>query len=372
MIDAIKNKYFIVALSFCFVMMFYKNANSIIEDENTYLIDALPLIKQNINITDEYVGYVTPIKSVEVMANVSGYVDEIWAVGGEKVSLGDNLVLIDQKTYKAEVDTLKASYDMAKANLINAKSYYDRIKKAGINAVSASQIDDAKAQFLSADAEVKQSKAELEKAKVMLDYTVLQAPIDGVLGDVGLTKGNFISAGQTKLFEIIQQNPIRVKFAISNKNYLNDFNLNKPFENSVIKLRLANNSLYQFLGKFAYFDNQIQKQTSSVDVFVDFENPKGELLANSYVDVLVEKPMSDVYLIKQNFATLENDGIFVRIIKNNKIRKEKLNVLGYYDDAYVVNNNFSKSDFLVAGNINNIPTGAKLKVKLIDKDTEKM
>lgn len=372
MINVIKNKYFIVAIFFCTILLFYKNADSVIEDEKTYIINVLPLIKQNVSLKDEYVGYVTPIKSVEVMANVSGYIDEIWAVGGEKVALGDNLVLIDQKTYKAEVDTLKASHSMAKAKFTNAKSYYDRIKKAGVNAVSASQIDDAKAQYLSADAEVKQTKAELEKAKVMLDYTVLQASIDGVLGDVNLTKGNFVSAGQTKLFDIIQQNPIRVKFAISNKNYLDVFISDKPFKNSVIKLKLANNSLYPFDGKFAYFDNKIQKQTSSVDVFVDFENPNGELLANSYVDVLVEKPMSDVYLIKQNYVTLDNDGIFVKIIKDNKIRKEKLSVVGYYNDAYVVNNKFGKSDFLVIDSIDNIPINTKIKVKLIDENAEKI
>lgn len=375
MIDAMKNKYIkivVIALFFC-LTLFYKNqALSVIDNDNTLIVDVLPLNEQKIDIVSEYVGYVTPIKSVEVMANVSGYIDEIWAVGGKKVALGDNLVLIDQKQYKAEVDALKASYNMAKAKFTNAKSYYNRIKKAGENAVSASQIDDAKAQYLSADAEVKQTNAELEKAKVLLDYTILQASIDGILGDVNLTKGNFVSAGQTKLFDIIQQNPIRVKFAISNKNYLDIRASDKPFENAIIKLKLANNSLYQFLGKFAYFDNKIQKQTSSVDVFVDFENPDGELLANSYVDVLVEKPMSNVYLIKQNYATLENDGAFVKIIKDNKIRKEKLNIQGYYNDAYVVNNKFAKSDFLVIDNVDNIPTNAKIKVKLIDENAEKM
>lgn len=372
MIDAIKNKYFIVAILFCFVVFFYKNAGSVIKEENTYIINALPLIKQDINLTNEYVGYIVPINSVEVMANVSGYIDEIWAVGGEKVALGDNLVLIDQKTYKAEVDTLKASYAMAKAKSANAKSYYNRIKNAGADAVSASQIDDAKAQFLTADAQVKQTKAELEKAKVMLDYTVLQAPIDGVLGDVSLTKGNYISAGQTKLFDIIQQNPIRVKFAISNKDYLSSLGNLKPFENSSIKLKLANNSLYKSTGKFAYFDNKIEKQTSSINVFADFENPDGELVANSYVDVIIEKKMANVYLIQQNHASLQNDGVFVNIIKNRKIRKEKLNIVGYHDGAFVVDNNFAKSDFLITDNINSIDKNAKIKVKLIDENAEKM
>lgn len=375
MFDIKINKYIrlgFIILFFCFFLLYKNEAISVIDEDKTLVIDVMPLKKQKVELVSEYVGYVTPIKSVEVMANVSGYIDEIWAVGGEKVSLGDNLVLIDQKQYKAEVDALKASNAMAKAKYTNAKNYYNRIKKAGNNAVSASQIDDAKAQFLSADAEVKQTSAELQKAMVMLDYTVLQASIDGVLGDVNLTKGNFISAGQTKLFDIIQQNPIRVKFAISNKDYLNSFASRNNFDNLRIKLRLANSKIYQHEGKFAYFDNQIQKQTSSVSVFADFENPNGELLANSYVDVRLEKQLSDVFVIKQNYVTLENDGIFVNIVSNNKLRKEKLNVLGYYNDAYVVDNKFAKNDFLVIDNIVNIDKNAKIKIKFADSKAEKI
>lgn len=367
MSDIKKSKYITVILSillFCFVLLLHSEVSSTIADDKTLIIDVLPLKKQNITLSNKYVGYVIPIKSVDIMANVSGYIDEIWINGGEKVKYGDNLILIDQKQYTADVEALKASKNMAKAKLVNAKNYYNRIKKAGKNAISASQIDDAKAQFLSAQAEFEQIDAELQKAKVMLDYTVLQAPIDGISGEVNLTKGNFIVAGQTKLFSIIQQSPIRVKFAISNSEYLNIFKSAENFEKSKIKLRLANNSIYQFSGKIAYFDNKIEKQTSSINVFADFENPNNELLANSYVNVEVEKSLSDVFLIKQNFATLNNDGAFVNIVKDNMLRKEKLNIIGYYDDAYVVDNKFSKTEFLVIDNISTIDKNAKIKIKI--------
>ena len=361
-----KNKYALICISalvFCFGVLCQNEALSIPDDNKSLVVDVLPLVKQNVVLSSEYVGYVIPIKSVEVMANVSGYIDEIWAVGGEKVSLGDNLVLIDQKQFKAEVDALKAANSVAKAKFNNAKNYYNRIKKAGENAVSASQIDEAKAQFLAAEAEVKQTDAELEKAMVLLDYTVLQASIEGILGDVNLTKGNFISAGQTKLFDIIQQNPIRVKFAISNKDYLDSFALNKPFDSLSIKLKLANGKIYQSEGKFAYFDNQIQKQTSSINVFADFDNPDGQLLANSYVDVLIEKPLSDVFLIKQNYAFLEDSGVFANIVNDNRLKKEKLNIIGYFNGSYVVDNKFSNKDFLVIDNVANISPNEKIKIK---------
>ncbi len=350
---------------------FNSSALSVVENSDTMVIEVLPLTMQDVDIASKYVGYVVPIKSVEVMANVSGYIDEIWAEGGNKVEYGDNLLLIDQRQYKADVEAMRASKSMAYADFVNAKNYYNRIKKAGKKAVSPSQIDEAKAQFLSAEAKLKQADAELKKAEVVLDYTVLQASISGVLGDVSLTKGNFVAAGQTKLFDIIQQNPIRVKFAISNKDYINNSDdKNQPFANSKIKLKLADNSTYQYTGKFAYIDNQIEKQTASLTVFADFENPDNKLLANSYVDVTLEKKLNDVFLIKQNYVKLENEGAFANVIKNNTLRKEKLNIVGYLDDAYVVNNKFAKNDFLVIGNINNINKNTKLKIKLVSSNAE--
>ena len=359
----------VFALFFCFFIK--PEALSKIEDTPTLSVDVMSLIKQNINLSNEYVGYVIPINSLEVMANVSGYIDEIFVKGGDKVNEGDNLLLIDQKQYKADFEAANASLKMAEAEYFNAKNYYNRIIKAGKNAVSASDIDNAKASFLSAEAKMKQAKAEVEKARVILDYTVLQSSINGLVGAVGLTKGDFISAGQTKLFDVIQTSPIRVEFAIPDKDILNNFaSLTQDSDKYEIKLKLADNSWYQNKGKFAYFDNKINKLTSSLAVFVDFENPDNVLLANSYVTVAVSKKLTDVFVIDRKYVRLADDGAFVYVIKNNSLRKEKLKILGYYNNDYVTDNDFAKNDFLVVGNVNNITAGTKLKIKIIDSKTE--
>lgn len=374
MLESIKLKYklaliLVFALFFCFFIK--PEALSKIEDTPTLSVDVMSLIKQNINLSNEYVGYVIPINSLEVMANVSGYIDEIFVKGGDKVNEGDNLLLIDQKQYKADFEAANASLKMAEAEYFNAKNYYNRIIKAGKNAVSASDIDNAKASFLSAEAKMKQAKAEVEKARVILDYTVLQSSINGLVGAVGLTKGDFISAGQTKLFDVIQTSPIRVEFAIPDKDILNNFaNLTQDSDKYEIKLKLADNSWYQNKGKFAYFDNKINKLTSSLAVFVDFENPDNVLLANSYVTVAVSKKLTDVFVIDRKYVRLADDGAFVYVIKNNSLRKEKLKILGYYNNDYVTDNDFAKNDFLVVGNVNNITAGTKLKIKIIDSKTE--
>lgn len=334
---------------------------------NELVVNVVPLKKQSVEITNQYVGYVTPIKSVNVVPNVSGYVDEVWAEGGINVKAGDNLVLIDQREYKADMDLAIAQQEQAKADFNNARSYYERVRKAGTKAIAPSVIDEAKAKFLAAEAALKQAKAQSEKAKVMLDYTVLQAPIDGVIGEISLTKGDYVAPNGNALFSIVQFDPIRVKFAISDKEYLTQVEKHKGknlFEDESIRLKLANGQMYPLKGTFKYMDNQLNKTTNSVTLFVDFENKDKILAANSYVDVLVGQKLDDVYLIRQNYVNISDSQALVNIVKKGKISQVPLQIVGYYGDYYAVSNKFLPDEFLVIDKLSEIDNNTKITMKI--------
>ena len=350
-----------------------KAASSITHPQNSLTIHVQPLIPQDVEITSQYVGYVTPIHAVELTPNVSGYIDEIWAVGGQTVKQGDNLVMIDQRQYKAQLEAAKAAVTKAQADFNNAESYYHRLQKAGKRAISASDLDDAKAKYLAAKAALSQAKAEKQKAKVLYDYTILQSPIDGVIGNVALTKGNYTAPNGTPLLSIVQFDPIRVMFALSDKEYLAQRQKNPDgllFGDEKIQIRLADNTIYEKLGHFQFADNQIDKSTDSISVFVDFENENRKLVANSYVDILLSQQLKDVFLIRQNFANITSDGVFVYVLNDGKLKRVPLDVVGYYQDFYVVKNKFEKEDFLVVDRIGTIPQGTTLSMK-IENITEK-
>lgn len=341
--------------------------------EKTLTLKVAELKKQNVDISNRYTGYITPIKSVELVPNVSGYIDEVWAEGGQKIAIGDNLVLIDQRQYKAELDAAKASIAQAKADFINAKTYYNRMKKAGEKAISASSLDQAKAQFLASQAAFNQAKANAQKAQTMFDYTVLQAPISGIIGNVNLTKGNYVAPGGEPLLSIIQFDPIRVMFAISDKEYLTEIKQNPNgdlFSGETINIKLASGDIYPLQGKFAFADNQVDKSTDSVSVFADFENPNRQLLANSYVDVIIGRKLNDVYLIRQNYATLNTEGAFINTIQNGKIKKTPFNIIGYLGDFYVTDTQFAKDEYVIIDKLGRIAQGTTVKLQIINPETE--
>ena len=357
----------VVGLLAVYAFSFSSADSAVPNPPRSQTLNVLPLRPQDITITDSYVGYVTPIKSVDLVPNVSGYIEDVWVEGGQEVKVGDNLLMIDQREYKAALDAAQAAVTQALANLNNADAYYKRIKKAGAKAISQTEIDNAKAGYLSALAAVEQAKANRAKAQTLYDYTVLQASIDGVVGNVSLTTGNYVAPGTAALLSIIQYNPIRVVFSISDKEYLNALARKNGtlFANENIRLRLANGDLYPLAGEFKFTDNQIDKNTGSIAIYADFANPDHELTANAYVDVLLERTLKGGYLVRQNHVLLTPDGAYVYTVRNQRLTKIPVTIVAEQNGNYVLSNKFASDEYLVIDKVGKIAPDTKLKIKVI-------
>ena len=331
------------------------------------ILNVIPLKSKNASLTTTHIGYVTPVKSVELVPNVSGYIQDVFVEGGQHVKLGDNLVLIDQREYKASLDAAEAEVNQAQAVLNNADIYYRRIKKAGSKAISKTEFDNAKAKYLSALGELNAAKANRDKAKVMYDYTVLQSSIDGVVGNVNLTVGNYVAPASSPLISIIQTNPIRVVFSITNKEYLNVLKESQTggiFSGYKINLQLANGKKYAYSGEFQFTDNAIDKSTGSLSVYVDFANPDNELISGGYVDVLLERTIKDGFWIKQNHVYLTPEGAFIYIVKGNKVSKIKVNIVSESQGEYLLSESFANNEFLITDKVTDSILNNEVKMRI--------
>lgn len=329
------------------------------------VLNVIPLKAKDITVTEKYIGYITPVKSVELVPKINGYLEEIWVNGGEKVTAGDKLVKIKQNEYKAQLDAAKASVVQAQADYNNAQVYFGRIKKAGAKAISKTEVDNAKAKFLAAQGALAQARANQELAQVNYDYTLLSAPISGIVGNVDLTRGQYVSPASSPLLKIIQADPIRVVFSMTDKAYLDETARNEKslFAGENIKLRLSNGNLYAFPGQFKFTANEIDRSTSSIAVYADFKNPEYTLVANAYVDVLVERPLKDAYAIPQNYVSMTPEGNFVYTVRGDKLLKVPLKIESSVGAEYVVTNKFAPREYLVVDKIGTIPQNAKIKIK---------
>lgn len=334
-------------------------------------LNVMPLVPRDVSLTQSYIGYVTPIHSVDIVPYINGFLEDIMVDGGQKVERGDNLILIRQNEYKASLEAAEASVLQADATLNNAAVYYRRMKQAGTKVISKTELDNAKASYLSAKAALAQAKANRDLAKVNFDYTIIQAPISGIVGNVDLTRGDYVSPSSGTLLKIIQFDPIRVVFSITDKDYLNEMAKQSGglFNGEAIKIRLSNGQIYNKTGKFRFLDNEINRSTNSIAVYADFENENHTLVANAYVDVLLEKNIKNGVPVRQNLVTMEDSGNYVYVVKDDRLERRKVDILGISGNDYILKNTFAAGEYLVLDKVGRIIPGQKLKLNVVGGKT---
>jgi RND family efflux transporter MFP subunit len=148
-------------------------------------------------------GYVvTGDRYVSVGVRVPGRIDRYFVEEGESVHKGDPLVQIDDRDYRAAVGRVAAGLELARANLKLAESELRRGRELrGQGVISQEEIDVLENKTAVAHASVGQLTAELDQARVNLDYTLLRAPTDGVVlaktkevGEIAVP-GGFVGSG---------------------------------------------------------------------------------------------------------------------------------------------------------------------------------
>lgn len=176
----------------------------------------------NISPQAAYIAHVEPIKSVDLKPQVAGYIEKVLFEEGSQVNEGDVLFVIEQEKYKATVSLREAELDAAKANLVKMERDYKRqVSLSKQNIASKATFDNAESNYLQAKAAVKQAEANLDLAKIDLDYTEIKAPFSGYIGKALVREGNYVSSNSTSLARIVQVNPIRVAFSMTDKDFLN-------------------------------------------------------------------------------------------------------------------------------------------------------
>ena len=335
---------------------------------NSVTINVLPIKTEDFTIKTTYVGNTIAINQVKIKPYVSGFLNKIEVKEGSTVLEGDLLLNIEPSEYIAKRDIAKAELLQSEASLEYNKNYYNRVAKAGKNSFSEVEIDNAKSNFLQAEAKVKNSLANLLLAEVNYNYTIIKAPISGLVGNFDLSVGKYVSPDNNSLLDIVQTDPIRVVFSLTDVEYLNMLkNSNTPFKYSVIKLKKANGVEFEYDGKFKYTDNKINKETNSIAVYVDFKNDKTELLPNSFVSVEIYNTLKDVIVIDKSIVKMRENGNFLTISRDKKTTSHKINILAEKNNVYAIENNFNKSDLIILDNIENLRKDAVIKFNIVEK-----
>ncbi|MBA4311536.1 MAG: efflux RND transporter periplasmic adaptor subunit [Chlorobiaceae bacterium] len=150
-------------------------------------------------------GTINPVQTVQVGSQVSGIIDKLYADFNSEVKQGQIIARIDSTFLYASVKEAEANLERNQAQVNEAKRSFNRttelFKK---NLVSQADLDAAQTQFEAATAQLKQSQASLDRVMVNLRYSIIRAPIDGVVISREIDVGQTVAASfqAPKLFTI--------------------------------------------------------------------------------------------------------------------------------------------------------------------------
>lgn len=227
-----------------------------------------------------YPGVVKAIARVDIVPQVCAEVLEVCFEDGASVCKGDVLYRLDSVRYVAEVKNAEAKMAECKASLAYARQSYERHRKLlDTRAVSQEAVDNALAQRDTAEAGLAAAEAELVVARDHLRHCTITAPFDGRMGTAVRRVGSFVmdDPDTWPLVDLVQTDPIRVRFALSNGDYLRMFDgdVENLRSNAVVEVILPDGRAYERKGAIEYVENVANRRTDTSPVYIRLPNSRG-------------------------------------------------------------------------------------------------
>ena len=334
------------------------------------LVTVTSIIEQEINPPVEYVGHVEAIQSVEIQARVKGFLEQVHFKEGSDVQAGDLLYVIEQAPYQAKVAADKACVAHARATLTKASQYLKQVRSVRSGGMSASALDTAVAEELQAQARLQETQAALKLSELDLGYTKMQAPISGRIGRTALTRGNLCEPDSSPLARIVQLNPIRVLYSISENDLvaiqavLKDSSHNKKNPTLVPQIKLLNGKILKTVGQVDFVDNVVDKDTGTIAVRAVFDNPDGLLLPGQYVTIMVSQSQGKRLPVTPQAAVLQDrDGHYVLVVdEQNQVIQRRITtgpLVG--GNCWAVTGGLKAGELVIVGGLQKVKPGQTVK-----------
>lgn len=269
------------------------------------------------NLPERYVAHAEAVAEVDLLPQVDGYIKEIKFKEGDVVREGQLLYVMDDEKYEAVVGQAKADLNAAEAEARRARRYYERMEKADERGITQLERDNAEAAAEKADAAVLQAKANLVVAEYNCKKAKIFAPISGQIGKTSAHVGDYVAPSKGALAHIVQIDPIRVSFPMTDRAFLalrKSVKAGKTDENR-LRVILPDGTEYGREGEWDFDDNEMSKTTASIILRLRFANPDRLLVPGTYLTLLADLKTPPTYPTVQQTAIIDlpggNLGVYV-------------------------------------------------------------
>ena len=319
------------------------------------------------NLPEKFVAHAEALQEVDLLPQVDGYINKILFKEGDVVKEGQELYILDDERYQAVVNQRKADLAAAEAEERRTQRYHERMQSADERGITQLERDNAEAAFERAKAAVMQAKANLVVAEYDCKKAKVFAPISGQIGKTSAHVGDYVAPSKGALARIVQIDPIRVSFPMTDRAYISWRQAVKSGKAPEYRMRLIlpDGSAYDRTGVWDFDDNQMSKETATILMRLKFPNPDRLLIPNSYVTLVTDfqAPPSYLSVPQQCIVDLSGGSTGVWIVKDDMTVEQRIvEVKEHFEGWSPVVTGLKAGEKVVLSGTGKLATGMKVAI----------
>jgi membrane fusion protein, multidrug efflux system len=310
-------------------------------------------------------GTVQAFQTVAVRTRVDGPITKVFFTEGDEVAAGDPLFEIDPRPFQAALAQAEANKEKDEAQLKSAQLDLERYAKLVPQGWQSRQsYEQQQGTVGQLQGAVKADQAQIDLAKLNVDYATIRAPIAGRTGARLVDLGNFVQAGQnTSLVTIAQLKPIFVSFTLP-QDSLDQIRQKQAGQELEVVAYANDDKTPLSRGKLTLIDNQVDVATGTIHLKATFDNGDERLWPGEFVNARLTLSVhrNAVTVAAQTIMEGPN-GAYVYVIRpDNSVERRAVTVAQTQDALAVIDSGLGAGERVVVEGQYRLTQGSKVKI----------
>src|SRR3954462_9855234 len=336
-------------------------------------VQVVPVQQKDVPIFGEWVATLDGYVNADIRPQVTGYLLKQNYREGMLVRKGEVMFEIDPRPFQAALEQAKGQQAQAEAQ--RGKTELDVQRDTPLakqSAIPQAQLDNDIQANAAAAAVVTGSKAQVEQARLNVEFTKVRSLVDGI---AGLAKGQIGDlVGPTAVLTTVSQvQPIKVYFSVSEQEYLRvaarigEVVTGKRAADTKknLELILADGSVYSKKGSIVLADRQVDEKPGTTRFAAVFENPSGVLRPGQFARVRLPTSVAkDALLVPQRAVTETQGSYQVAVVTpENKASLRPVKVGERVGNMWIIQSGVEPADRVIVEGFQKVKEGASVAPK---------
>jgi multidrug efflux system membrane fusion protein len=325
-------------------------------------VGAARAVSGQMPVTLEELGTVTPVSTVTILPQLSGYLTDVAFTEGQMVTKGEYLAEIDPRSYQIQLEQYQATLAKDTATLGQAKSDLARYELLGRqNSISKQQVADQRFLVQADAAAIQIDQSNIDSARLDLAYCHITSPVTGRVGLRLVDPGNYVTSGSsTGIAVVTTVAPTTVIFSVAQTD-LAPVLVRMGEGATLTATAYSSDDTTQIAsGVLSAVDNQVNTSTGQVKLRATFPNTDGALFPNEFVNVhLLVNTLQKAMLVPSAAVQEGAPGAYVFVVNDdNTVSVQKVTTGPTDGTNTVITDGVSPGDVVVTDGVDRLSDGA--------------